>query len=98
MKENDYGYDSGTIIATIQYDPEGQIDSVDAPPRPGTSWEHDEGKRVFRVIDPNGRVTEFHDRAVKFLVVAADQKTGKLEPVLSWGEPKVIYLCREAGL
>jgi hypothetical protein len=30
---------------------------------PGSSWEHDEAKRVFRVTEPDGKVIEFHDRA-----------------------------------
>lgn len=85
-------------VTTYTYDPEGQLVSVEASTPPGSSWEHDEAKRVFRVTEPDGKVIEFHDRAQRFLVVAPDPQTEKLVPVLSWGVPKIMYLCREAGL
>jgi YD repeat-containing protein len=85
-------------VTTFQYDPEGRLVRVEAPAPPGSTWEHDEPKRVFRVTDPDGKVTEFHDRPVRFLVVVPDPRTGKVGPVISWGVPKVMYLCREAGL
>ena len=84
-------------ITTYTYDPEGRLVSVEAPTPPGSSWEHDEAKRVFRVTEPDGKVIEFHDRAQRFLVVAPDPQTGELSPVPSWGAPKIIYLCREVG-
>jgi hypothetical protein len=71
--------------------------SVEAPTPPGSSWEHDEAKRVFRVTEPDGKVIQFHDRAQRFLVVAPDPQTGELAPVISWGTPKIMYLCREVG-
>jgi hypothetical protein len=86
------------VVVTYVYDAIGQLVSVEGPTPPGSSCEHDEAKRVFRVSEPNGKVTEFHDRAMRFLVVAPDPQTGKLEPVVSWGVPRVMYLCREAGL
>ncbi|MGC8642676.1 MAG: hypothetical protein ACP5XB_22690 [Isosphaeraceae bacterium] len=85
-------------ITTYTYDPEARLVSVEAPTPPGSSWEHDEAKRVFRVTEPDGKVIEFHDRAQSFLVVAPDPQTEKLAPVLLWGMPRVMYLCREAGL
>ncbi len=90
--------DPSRIVSTFHYDPEGKLSYVEAEASPGSSWEHDEARRVFRVTDPDGKVKEFHDRAVPFLVVAPDPQTGKLEPVISWGVPRIMYLCREAGL
>jgi hypothetical protein len=60
--------------------------------------EHDRDKRRFAMTGPDGETTEFHDRAVRFLVVEPDPETGELTPVIRRGNPKVIYLCREAGL
>ena len=85
-------------ITTFTYDPEGNLISVEAPTPPGSKWEHDEAKRLFRITQPDGMVIEFHDRAQRFLVVAPDPQTGKLAPATSWGVPRIMYLCREAGL
>ena len=85
-------------ITTFTYDLKGQLLSVEAPTPPGSSWEHDEAKRVFRVAEPDGKVSEFHDRAQRFLVVAPEPQTEKLGPVLLCGMPQVLYLRREVGL
>ena len=98
MSEVRHDRDSDSIVTTFTYDPGGRLVSVEAPTPSGSSWEHDEPKRVFRVTSPEGKVTEFHDRAQCFLVVAPDPQTGELSPVLSWGVPKIMYLCREAGM
>lgn len=60
--------------------------------------EHDRQKRLFEITGPDGKKTEFHDRAVQFLVVEPDPDTGELEPDVTRGKPKVMYLCRETGL
>ena len=65
-------------ITTFTYDPEGNLISVEAPTPPGSKWEHDEAKRLFRITQPDGKIVEFHDRAQRFLVVAPDPQTGKL--------------------
>jgi hypothetical protein len=73
----------------------------EATPRrqpPTAACVRDRGKRLFRVSEPDGTTTEFHDRAVRFLVVEPDVDTGELVPVTERGEPKVIHLCKEAGL
>jgi hypothetical protein len=80
---------SGHLMTyTYYYDPEPSLFQI----------EHDREKRRFEVTGPDGKKTEFHDRAVRFLVVEPDAETGELEPVVARGKPKVIYLCREAGL
>jgi hypothetical protein len=85
-------------ITTYTYDAGGGLVSISQSGAPPSSCERDEKKRVFRITGPDGQKTEFHDRAVRFLVVEPDPTTGELEPVISRGKPKVIYLCREAGL
>ena len=50
-------------ITTFTYDPEGNLISVEAPTPPGSKWEHDEAKRLFRITQPDGNIVEFHDRA-----------------------------------
>jgi hypothetical protein len=86
-------------ITTYTYDA-GKLNSFSGsqPVAPPCSCERDEKKRVFRITAPDGQTTEFHDRAVRFLVVEPDPTTGELEPAVVQGKPKVIYLCREAGL
>ncbi len=97
MSDSHYPHWSGEVT-TYTYDPEARLVSVEAPTPPGTSWEDDETKRVFRVTSCDGKVSEFHDRAQRFLVVAPDPQTGKLAPAASWGEPRIMYLCREVGM
>ena len=43
-------------VTTYTYNPEGRLVSVEASTPPGSSWEHDEAKRVFRVTEPDGKV------------------------------------------
>jgi hypothetical protein len=85
-------------ITTYTYDASGEMIALSQPSPPPSKCEHDEKKRVFRITGPGGTTTEFHDRAVRFLVVEPDPESGELGPVISRGEPKVIYLCKEAGL
>jgi len=84
-------------ITTYTYDAD-DVGSIPQPAAPPCSSEHDEKKRVFRITAPDGQTTEFHYRAVQFLVVVPDPTTGELEPIVNQGRPRVIYLCREAGL
>jgi len=92
-----YDHWSGDIT-TFTYDANDELIDVSLPCPPIASCEHDEKKRVFRITDPGGRVTEYHDRPVRFLVVVPDPETGELTRVLWGAKPRVMYLCREAGL
>ena len=98
MSDTHHDRDSSFVVTTFHYDPEGRLSFVEAPTLQGSSWEHDEAKRLFRITQPDGKTIEFHDRFLRFLVVAPDPETGKPEPVMSWGTPRILYLCREAGL
>jgi hypothetical protein len=92
------------LITTFTYEATSRLGSISGPdsetePRPPAfRAEHDQEKRVFRITGPDGQTTEFHDRAVRFLVVEPYPETGQVEPIILHGKPKVIYLCREAGL
>lgn len=81
-----FTYDTGELVSTLQSE------------APSCSCERDEKKRLFRITTADGQTTEFHDPAVRFLVVEPDPITGELSPVIIKGKPKVIYLYREAGL
>jgi len=59
------------------------------------TFEHDKEKRVFRLIDAEGKVEYFRDNPVRYLVVEPDLETGEMRPAVQHGKPKVIYLCRE---
>jgi hypothetical protein len=88
-----FGPPTGHSTVTYTYERE-------ATPRyepPTAACVRDRGKRLFRVSELDDTTTEFHDRAVRFLVVEPDPDTGELEPVMERGGPKVIYLCKEAG-
>jgi hypothetical protein len=87
-------------IITYTYDADDNLGMVScsAPATPKATCDHDRDKRLFRVTEPDGTTVDFHDRAVRFLVVEPDPETGEPEPVMERGGPKVVYLCREAGL
>jgi hypothetical protein len=87
-------------IMTYTYDCEGKNVTItySVPFGPTATCDHDRDKRLFRLTEPDGTTTEFHDREVRFLVVSLDPESGELEPVIERGGPKVIYLCKEAGL
>ena len=67
--------------------------------KPRAVVEHDEAAKRFVVTDrEDGSKVAFHDRAVRFLVVEPNGGKGGVSPVLESGEPRIIYLCREADL
>jgi hypothetical protein len=87
-------------IMTDTYDCEGKNVTItySVPFGPTATCDHDRDKRLFRLTEPDGKTTEFHDRAVRCLVVEPDPETGEMEPVMRRGRPKVICLCKVAGL
>src|SRR3954469_505432 len=62
-----FGRRCGNITAYM-YDADVKLVPVSEPGPAGSSCEHDEGKRVFRLTEPDGKATECHDRAVRFHV------------------------------
>ena len=76
-----YVYDARSIGLGRGADPAGLV------------CEHDEAKRVFRVTEPDGKVTEFHDRAVRFLVVAPDPQNGQAGAGVFVGECPRSCIC-----
>jgi YD repeat-containing protein len=64
MSDTQRGPEPSRLVTTFQYDPENRLVSVEAPTPPGTKWEHDEAKRLFRINQPDGKTIEFHDRLV----------------------------------
>jgi hypothetical protein len=62
---------------------------------PRLNVEHDPEKRLFRVAQSDGTTAFFRDEPVRFLVVARNPQTGDVMPVMRYGEPEYLYLCRE---
>ena len=81
-----------TSVATFTYDASSRLISVEALTPQGSSCEHDSTKRVFRVTDPDGKVTEFHDRAVRFLVVARTRRRANWSRCARGGCPRS-FIC-----
>ena len=59
------------------------------------TFEHDQQKRLFTLTGPDGKTGHFRDTPVKYLMVEPDPETGSMQPVVKYGQPAMIYLCRE---
>ena len=59
---------------TYHYDPKPSPFQID----------HDRQKRLFAITGPDGQRSEFHDRAVRFLVVEPDPETGEMQSSAPW--------------
>ncbi len=59
---------------------------------------HNGRKHRLRIAGPDGETMEFEDEPVRFLVVETVPATGEVRPCLAGGKPKVMLLCREAGV
>jgi hypothetical protein len=67
------------------------------PPRPSSSFTlaHDTEKRVFLLTGPDGETEVFRDNTTRYLSVAPDPQTGEMKPVMKFGRPTYLWLCRE---
>jgi hypothetical protein len=79
---------SESLITTFTY-------SALVPSRPTYHFEHDPEKGIFRIRWPDGKVEVFRDKPVRHLVVEPDSETGDMTPVVKYGRPTYLYLCRE---
>ena len=59
MSDTQRGPEPSRLVTTFTYDPEGRLVSVEAPTPPGSKWEHDEAKRLFRITQPDGKTPSF---------------------------------------
>ena len=66
-----------------------------APSRPTYQFEHDGENGIFRIRWDDGRVEVFCDKPVRHLVVEPDAERGDMTPVVKYGRPTYLYLCRE---
>jgi len=57
--------------------------------------DQDREKRLFRILGPDAKTRVFRDEPVRFLVVARNPQTGETTPMLRYGEPEYLDLCRE---
>jgi hypothetical protein len=67
------------------------------PPPPSSSFAlaHDPEKRVFLLTGPDGKTEVFRDNPTRYLSVAPDHQTGEMKPVMKYGKPTYLWLCRE---
>ncbi len=93
-----YTYNSMGLVSRTGDD--GRTIPTDDPVQPQPfaplfTFEHDLAKGLFVVTGQNGAVAVFRDKPTRYLAVAPNPKTGEMEPVLKYGEPWYVWLCRE---
>jgi hypothetical protein len=69
-------------------------DPIPPPPRSFT-MAHDLEKRVFLLTGPDGKTEVFRDNPTRYVAVAPDPQTGEMKPVVKYGRPTYLWLCRE---
>jgi hypothetical protein len=52
-------------------------------------------KRVLLLSGPDGKTEVFRDNPTRYLSVAQDSETGEMKPVMKYGRPTYLWLCRE---
>jgi hypothetical protein len=62
---------------------------------PPAQVDHDCEKRLYRIKGPDGQTEVFRDSPVRFLILRPDPETGEPKPVIRFGQPEYLYLCRE---
>ena len=81
--------DTAAGITTMVY-------SYEIKPRADAfTFEHDQQKLLFTLTGPDGKTEHFRDNPAKYLMVEPDPETGAMQPVVKYGKPAIIYLCRE---
>ena len=71
-------------------------DSILPPTRSSSfTLTHDTEKRVFLLAGPEGKTEVFRDNPTRYLSVAPDPETGEIKPVMKYGRPTYLWLCRE---
>jgi hypothetical protein len=86
-------------VTTISYDPTMGCKPSGVPEaarKPRCEVEYDRKRHVIRIEHADGKIAEFDDRPVRFLVMSRDPHTKALVPVIHNGEPMYYYLSREA--
>jgi hypothetical protein len=66
-----------------------------SPSPPSFDFVHDRERRVFRLTGPEETTEFFRADPVRYLVVEPDPTSGEMKPVLKYGRPAYLYLCRE---
>ena len=88
-----YVYDGqGQLVSVLRENGQGPTTSA-ASPLP-FHWEHIPDKRLFAMTG-DASTEYWHDNPTRYLVVELDPTTGKNQPVLKWGRPVYLWLCRE---
>ena len=94
-----YTYDSNNrLLMTSERITSVRITTYNEPAEPPAErfkFEHDTQKRLFMLTAPDGKTEHFRDNPTRYLVVEPDPGTGEMRPVLMYGAPAYIYLCRE---
>jgi hypothetical protein len=76
---------------------EQPADASNPPWLPPSSFtfRHDPEKRVLLLSGPDGKTEVFRDNPTRYLSVAPDPETGEMKPVMKYGRPTYLWLCRE---
>lgn len=78
-------------------DPRGRPPPRPRPGEPKVEVAYDRSRHVIQIKEPGGKVAEFDDRPVRFLLMIRDPETKALKPVIEWGKPVYYYPAREVG-
>ncbi len=61
---------------------------------PPVKFEHDPAAGVFRLTTADGAVEVFRDSPTRYLCVEPEPGTGAMRPVMKFGRPVYLWLCR----
>ena len=81
--------------ATGRREPPADMPDSILPPRPSFTMTHDQVKRVYLLTGPDGKTEVFRDNPTRYLAVAHDPENGEMKPVMKYGRPTYLWLCRE---
>ncbi len=82
----------GNVADVVRQD--GRAPATTAAPARRFHWEHLPEKRLF-ALTADGKTEYWRDNPTRYLVVEPDPATGEIKPVLKWGRPVYLRLCRE---
>jgi hypothetical protein len=94
-----FTYEDGRLVAIT--DSTGRYEKLDEPvdpmlvPRGSFTLAHDVAKRVLMLTGPDGKTEVFRDKPTRYLSVAPDPESGEMKPVMKYGRPVYLWLCRE---
>ncbi len=82
----------GNVADVVRQD--GRAPATTGAPARRFHWERLPERRLF-ALTADGKTEYWRDNPTRYLVVEPDPTTGTIKPVLKWGRPVYLRLCRE---